>query len=59
MADPDGLDIGPSLAAVSSTLSLGPGMMNFNTPSGSTTFFPQGDAANPLVIEIRLRPPHH
>jgi hypothetical protein len=36
---PDGPSIGPSPAAASGTLSLGPDTMNLNTPSGSTAFF--------------------
>jgi hypothetical protein len=50
MAYPDGPDISPSLVTSSGTLSLGPGMTNLSTLSGLTTFFPQEDAANLMVI---------
>jgi hypothetical protein len=51
VVDLDGLDISPSPATVSGTLSLGPGTTNLNTPSGSTTFFLQGDTANPMATD--------
>jgi hypothetical protein len=45
------LDIDPSTATASGTLSLGPDMMNLNTPSGSTAFFLQNAAADLMATD--------